>query len=130
MNTDIYRFVGHTKGPLTVRVSEKFPFDIETLDSSGSVVFRSRLLAIHSEDRSPKDAVLCRNFEPAERAHCEKMNRIAIGDEMLRAAAPDMLRLLQSIIGDLPSNRDWLDPVVEREATDLINKFRIVADEG
>ena len=42
----------------------------------------------------------------------------------LIAAAPDMYEALRAIISDLPSNRDWLDPVVERAAKDALKKAR------
>jgi hypothetical protein len=40
----------------------------------------------------------------------------------LIAAAPDLLYALQQIVSDLPSNRDWLSPDLERAARAAIAK--------
>jgi hypothetical protein len=40
----------------------------------------------------------------------------------LIAAAPDLLYVLRQIIADLPANRDWLDPQVERMAHALLDR--------
>lgn len=40
------------------------------------------------------------------------------------SAAPDMYEALRAIINDLPSNRDWLDPTLERVAKDALKKAR------
>jgi hypothetical protein len=42
----------------------------------------------------------------------------------LIAAAPELLEALESIIGELPTNRDWLNPILERAAKDAIAKAR------
>ena len=42
----------------------------------------------------------------------------------LIAAAPELYEALRSIINDLPSNRDWLDPTIERVAKDALKKAR------
>lgn len=42
----------------------------------------------------------------------------------LISAAPELYEALRAIITDLPSNRDWLDPVVERAAKDALKKAR------
>jgi hypothetical protein len=45
------------------------------------------------------------------------------GDPRLVAAAPDMYIILKRIISDLPTNRDWLDPALEKVARAIINKI-------
>jgi hypothetical protein len=44
-------------------------------------------------------------------------------EEMI-AFAGDAERLLRAIINDLPQNRDWLDPLLEREARALLGGSR------
>jgi hypothetical protein len=39
-----------------------------------------------------------------------------MADLNLIAAAPDLLEALDRLINELPSNKDWLDPVVEKHA--------------
>lgn len=47
-----------------------------------------------------------------------------VANAHLISAAPDMYEALRALITDLPSNRDWLDPVVERAAKDALKKAR------
>lgn len=47
---------------------------------------------------------------------------VALANARLISAAPDLLFALKQIIQDLPSKRDWLDPVLERMAKDAIAK--------
>ena len=76
----------------------------------------------------------CVNGETVESTSGVCRARIAIIDDgagtnptanaHLIAAAPDMYEALRAIITDLPSNRDWLDPVVERAAKAALKKAR------
>ena len=47
---------------------------------------------------------------------------VAEANARLIAAAPDLLYCLQQIIRDLPTRRDWLDPVIEKMARAAIAK--------
>lgn len=42
----------------------------------------------------------------------------------LFAASKDLFNALERIIAELPSNKDWLDPVLEAEARDALKKAR------
>ena len=42
----------------------------------------------------------------------------------LIAAAPDLLYALEQIINDLPTNRDWLDPEIERFAKEALARAK------
>lgn len=42
----------------------------------------------------------------------------------LIAAAPDLLFALERILADLPTNRDWLDPAVEKFARAAVAKAK------
>jgi hypothetical protein len=45
-------------------------------------------------------------------------------DANLMAAAPELYEALNAIIRDLPSRRDWLDPVAEEFARAALSKAR------
>ena len=42
----------------------------------------------------------------------------------LISASPDMYYALTQIMADLPSNKDWLDPVIEKMANEALKKAR------
>lgn len=46
----------HTPGPLTVALSKERPFDIETRDATGALVFRRHLPCTSADDRAPQPA--------------------------------------------------------------------------
>jgi hypothetical protein len=92
----------HTPGPLTVKVSERWPFDIETYDARGVVIFSDRMPCHSTEDKTAKQAIECRHFARDEREQHAAINRRAIADAVLRAAAPDLLAALRDMV-------DWLD---------------------
>lgn len=48
----------------------------------------------------------------------------------LISAAPDLYEALNRIIAELPSNRDWLDPVLEAQAKDALEKAIGQSGEG
>lgn len=83
--------IKHTQGPLFVKVSEKFPFNIITKDSNGKELFVRRLPCVSSEDKTAAEAIECRNSYIGDRQEYSNMNKKAIADEVLRAAAPELL---------------------------------------
>jgi hypothetical protein len=48
----------------------------------------------------------------------------AFANARLISAAPNLLWVIERIIEDLPINKDWLDPAVEREARAAIKKAK------
>jgi hypothetical protein len=49
---------------------------------------------------------------------------VAEANAKLAGDAPALLDVLMQIVADLPNKRDWLDPVIERQARALIAKHR------
>jgi len=86
--------MSHTPGPLTVKVSDKWPFDIETIGADGLVKFVTRMPCNSTSDGSAKDAIECKNFKQSEREEYSAINRRAVADDVLRAAAPELLEAL------------------------------------
>jgi len=97
----------HTKGPLTVALSKERPFDIETRDASGALVFRRHLPCTSSDDLTPEEAMACVHFKDKEGcfspAYGKAQNKRALADEIIRAAAPDLLAALEGIRKTLAS---------------------------
>jgi len=106
----------HTKGPLKVAVSDKWPFDIVTTAEDGSVRFVTRLPCFSTEDRNAKDAVECRSFKPSEREEYAAINRQTIADEVLRAAAPELLQALKQMIAWEDGERTEIDAMANARA--------------
>lgn len=71
--------VAHTPGPLTVRVNPKWPFDIETRDAQGDVVFSRPMPAYSSSHRTVEDVLSAKGME----LYCAEGNRRAVADEIL-----------------------------------------------
>ncbi|GEM_PF-2654205 len=82
--------VKHTPGPLSVRVNERWPYDIETLSAAGEVVFSERMPAHSTKMRSHDDLWAGVGFPPNEREEIVETNRRAVADATIRAAAPDL----------------------------------------
>lgn len=82
--------VKHTPGPLTVRVSEHWPYNIETLNEAGEVVFSDLMPAHSTLMRSHDDLWSGVGFPPNERDEVIAGNRRAVADATIRAAAPDL----------------------------------------
>jgi hypothetical protein len=95
----------YTKGPLTVRMSQNFPFDIETLDACGEVVFRRRLPAHSTTHRTPEAALAAIGLDP----EWGEANRRALADEILRAASPDLAAALQGLLVAARQQHDALE---------------------
>jgi hypothetical protein len=100
--------VAHTPGPFTVRVSPKWPFNIETLDSAGEVVF-SRVMPANSTDHMTiEDVLAAKGMEPA----CAEANRRALVDEILRAAAPDLAAAMQGLLATAREQHEALQSLL------------------
>ena len=93
--------MSHTPGPLTVKVSDKWPFDIETIGADGLVKFVTRMPFHSTSDRRAEDAIECKNFKQSEREEYSAINRRAIADDVLRAAAPELLEALQKLLPEM-----------------------------
>lgn len=105
--------VVHTPGPLTVRVNPKWPFDIETLDAQGDVVFSRPMPAYSSSHRTVEDVLSAKGMEP----HCVEGNRRALADEILRAAAPDLAASMQGLLATAREQHDALQSLLGLVAT-------------
>jgi hypothetical protein len=90
----------HTPGPWKVRTLDGSIGTIETSDGELQIAQTQQLRA---DDRNT--------------GHSERLANTA-----LIAAAPELLYALQYIISDLPTNRDWLNPALERMARAAIAK--------
>lgn len=85
---------GFTSGPLTIRISREWPFDIQTIDERGVVVFVERMPCGSSRDKTPDDAINAKHFKEDARESCREANRRAIADARIRASAPTLLEAL------------------------------------
>lgn len=89
---------GHTPGPLAVKIGKDWPFNINTVDVNGTIVFIDRLPCHSSADKSIKQAMECKHHDKEGRAGYSALNRRALADAVLRAAAPDLLEALQGVL--------------------------------
>ena len=85
----------HTPGPLSVSFGTKWPFEILIVNESGAVVDRQSLPCHSSKDKTFEEALNCWNFKASEQEEYAAINHRAVADAYLRAAAPDLLRLLK-----------------------------------
>ena len=88
----------HTPGPLSVSFSTKWPFEILIINESGGVVYRESLPCHSSKDKNFEEALNCWNFKASEGKEYAAINHRAVADAYLRAAAPDLLDELLSIL--------------------------------
>ena len=91
----------HTPGPLTVKIDEQWPFRINTYNRAGEVVFSVGMPCHSTSDERAQDAIECRGYKRTEREQYKAINRRAIADEVLRAAAPELLEALKIVTNDL-----------------------------
>ena len=87
----------HTPGQLSVSVGTKWPFEILIINESGSVVYRDTLPCYSSKDKTFEEALNCWNFKASEQEEYAAINKRAVADAYLRAAAPDLLAALQDV---------------------------------
>jgi len=88
----------HTLGPLFVSMGDEWPFRILTKTEAGDIVFTRDLPCHSTSDKSANDALNCLHFKKADRGGCAAINKTAFADEVLRAAAPDLLEACQLFI--------------------------------
>ena len=87
----------HTPGPLSVSFDTKWPFEILISNESGDVVYRQSLPCHSSKDKTFEEALNCWNFKASEQEEYAAINKRAVADAYLRAAAPDLLAALQDV---------------------------------
>lgn len=87
----------HTPGPLSVSFGTKWPFEILISNESGAVVYRQSLPCHSSKDKTFEEALNCWNFKASEQEEYAAINKRAVADAYLRAAAPDLLAALQDV---------------------------------
>ena len=86
----------HTPGPLTVKVADKWPFRIETFDAAGELVFCRDMPCYSTKQKSAKECMDGLYLgDLAE--HAASVNAKAVADEVLRAAAPELLEALKDL---------------------------------
>jgi hypothetical protein len=108
----------HTPGPLTVKPFKEYPFDILTVNSKDEVVFRTKLPAHCTSDKTFEQAFKCVHFGIDEdREKCIEANERALADEKLRAAAPELLQFAIEMARRYPNS-----PWINEEANKLIEK--------
>lgn len=88
----------HTPGPLSVSFGTKWPFEILIIDKSGNAVYQESLPCYSSKDKNFEEALNCWNFKASEQEKYAEINHRAVADAYLRAAAPDLLNELLSIL--------------------------------
>jgi hypothetical protein len=120
-----------TPGPLTMRVSPRFPHDIEIVAASGEVVRSFRMPCHSSADQSVGETVSGVNLPADWREEGAAANACAVADGRLYAAAPDLLDALKSAERWLSAMHSETEEGVETElrevhsaAWEQIDKFR------
>lgn len=121
----------HTAGPLTVKPSNNWPFDLITFNAEGEQVFTTRLPCHSSRMKSFKDALNGVGFKETSgefsKENCIQKNKKALADEILRAASPDLLEALQRLLKEarqnsFNANGSLSDTPAEAAAMAAINK--------
>jgi hypothetical protein len=98
---------GYTKGPLTVRVNDCWSFNIETYGADGKVVFSAGMPCYGTSLRHAKQVIAGKGM-PSEWNAANK-NARAVADEVLRAAAPELLGMLGLFISAAKDSDSVLD---------------------
>lgn len=86
-----------TQGELKVVIQEKYPFNIQTIDKKGDVVFQEWLYAFSTDQKTAEDALNAVSFSVSERDEIIKKINIQLADAKIRAAAPELLKVLQDL---------------------------------
>lgn len=86
----------YTRGPLTVRLSSKWPFHVETVDQNGQVVFSEDLVCSSTSHQTREDAIECRGFTRESRRSARALIQRQLANAYLRAAAPELLEALEA----------------------------------
>ena len=87
-----------TPGPLSVSFGIKWPFEILIINESGAVVYRDTLPCHSSKDKTFEEALNCLNFKASEQEEYAAINKRAVADAYLRAAAPELLESLRGML--------------------------------
>jgi hypothetical protein len=98
----------HTPGPLTVRVDGQLPFRIKTYNEKGEVVFSTEMPCYSAADKCAADAIACRSRNRVDRAQAAAINHRAVANEVVRAAAPELLDALQRTAKHCEAYADWI----------------------
>lgn len=102
----------HTKGPLTVAVSDKWPFNIVTTDSAGNVVFSQPLPCYSTRHKNAAEAMSGKGLPPEWDA--AEHNARTLADEVLRAAAPDLLKACQACADGVKGWQEMLHAAIAK----------------
>jgi hypothetical protein len=107
----------YTRGPLKVSIIDHLPFHIITTDESDRIVFIQAMPCYSSKDKCVDDVITCRNMDVEIREACSQLNKKAIADARLRAAAPDMIDALIDIYSKYEyMDKQWIKTIIEHAA--------------
>lgn len=101
---------GHTPGPLFVTVVNEWPFTIQTKNENGEIVFSRGMPCFSTSQKSAAEALAGNGIDPEWDA--AGLNKQALADEVLRAAAPELLDA--QTMGVEVNTPDFLDWMAER----------------
>lgn len=99
----------YTKGPWFVRQEEKWPFDINIVDSNGQIVSNEPRYAYSSKQETIEDVMTAYRFPKDERDAVIKANETQLANAHLRAAAPDLLEALTDLLKQTGIDGWWAD---------------------
>lgn len=105
----------YTDGPLRVELTLR---SINTLNQNGEIIFRRDWPCTSSRDTTVEERRGCVFFPFKQVDKCAEINERAIADEVLRASAPDLLHVLESLENDdnsIPEHAwKWVKDVIEQ----------------
>ena len=88
----------HSPAPWRVEIEDRSPFKIRTLDADGDIIASECMPCHSSNDKTLYDAINCVNFPRGRREEYSAINRLAIANATLRAAAPELLEALREMV--------------------------------